>query len=138
MVMILTRRQWMQSVIGVAATAALPRAAVAQSYPSRPVRIVIGLPPGGVNDIVARLIAQWLSDHLDQPFVIENRPGASGNIAGAAVAKAAPDGYTLMLIGSQNPVNADLYQHRTDFDLVCDIAPVAGVTRQPNVMVVNP
>jgi tripartite-type tricarboxylate transporter receptor subunit TctC len=116
----------------------VPRGAIAQTYPSRPVRIIIGLPPGGVNDIVGRLIGQWLSEQLDQPFVIENRPGASGNIAAAAVVKSPPDGYTLMLVGSQNPVNAALYRGRLDFDLVHDIAPVAGVTRQPNVMVVNP
>jgi tripartite-type tricarboxylate transporter receptor subunit TctC len=126
----------MRWAAGAAALSVSP--ARAQAYPSRPVRIIIGLPPGGVNDIVGRLIAQWLSDQLGQPFVIENRAGASGNIAGAGVAKAPPDGYTLMLIGSQNPVNAALYQQRTDFDLVHDIAPVAGLCRQPNVMVVNP
>jgi tripartite-type tricarboxylate transporter receptor subunit TctC len=127
----------MQLAASAAAFTVIPRAAFAQAYPSRPVRVVVGLPPGGVNDIVARLIAQWLSDELGQPFVIENRPGASGNIAGTAVAKAPPDGYTLMLVGSQNPVNAALYQ-RSDFDLVRDIVPVAGITRQPNVMVVHP
>lgn len=115
----------------------MPRAGRAQAWPSRPVKLVVGLPPGGVNDIVARLIAQWLSDSFNQSFVIENRPGASGNIAGTAVAKSPPDGYTLMLVGSNNPVNAALYQ-RTDFDLVRDIVPVAGLTRQPNVLVVNP
>jgi tripartite-type tricarboxylate transporter receptor subunit TctC len=127
----------MQFGVAAAILAVMPRAARAQAYPSRPVRIIIGLPPGGVNDIVGRLIGQWLAEQLDQPFVIENRPGASGNIAGTAVAKAPPDGYTLMLVGSQNPVNAALYQ-RTDFDLLRDIEPVAGLTRQPNVMVVNP
>src|SRR5262245_10599631 len=131
------RRRFVQLGAAAAILAVTPRAARAQAYPSRPVRIIVGLPPGGVNDIVGRLIGQWLSDQLDQPFVIENRPGASGNIAGTAVAKAAPDGYTLMLIGSQNPVNAALFQ-RTDFDLVRDIEPVASVTRQPNAMVVNP
>jgi tripartite-type tricarboxylate transporter receptor subunit TctC len=131
-----SRRRFVQLAAGAAALPMIAPMASAQIYPNRPVRIVVGLPPGGVNDIVARLIAQWLSDHLDQPFVIENRPGASGNIAGAAVAKAAPDGYTLMLVGSNNPVNAALYQ-RTDFDLVRDIVPVAGLSRQPNVLVVN-
>src|SRR5262249_4387106 len=130
----LTRRRLMQLAAGAAIVPVGPPAARAQVYPSRPVRIIIGLPPGGVNDSVGRLIGQWLPDRLDQPFVIENRPGASGNIAGSAVAKASPDGYTLMLIGSQNPVNAALFQQRTDFDLLHDIAPVAGVTRQPNVM----
>jgi tripartite-type tricarboxylate transporter receptor subunit TctC len=132
-----SRRQFVQLGIGVAALPFSARPVHTQAYPSRPVRIIVGLPPGGVNDIVGRLVAQWLSDELGQPFVIENRPGASGNIAGTAVAKSPPDGYTLMLVGSQNPVNAALYQ-RTDFDLVRDIAPVAGITRQPNVMVVNP
>ncbi len=131
------RRRFMQLGAAAAMLAVMPRPARAQAYPSRPVRIIVGLPPGGVNDIVGRLIGQWLSEQLDQPFVIENRPGASGNIAGTAVAKAPPDGYTLMLVGSQNPVNAALYQ-RTDFDLVRDIEPVASLTRQPNAMVVNP
>jgi len=133
-----SRRQFLHLAAGAATLPALSRPASAQAYPVRPVRIIVGLPPGGVNDIVARLIAEWLTEKLEQPFVIENRPGASGNIAAAAVAKAPPDGYTLMLVGSQNPVNAALYRGRLDFDLVHDIAPVAGVTRQPNVMVVNP
>jgi tripartite-type tricarboxylate transporter receptor subunit TctC len=132
-----SRRGFMQWAAGAAALPLTPRIAIAQTYPNRPVHLVVGLPPGGVNDIVARLVGQWLTDQLDQPFVIENRPGASGNIAGTAVAKSPPDGYTLMLVGSQNPVNAALYQ-RSDFDLMRDITPVAGLTRQPNVMVVNP
>jgi len=132
-----SRRRFVQFVAGATALP-LARPSRAQAYPSRPVRIVVGLPPGGVNDIVARLIGQWLTDRLDQPFVIENRPGASGNIAAAAVVKSPPDGYTLMLVGSQNPVNAALYRGKLDFDLVHDIVPVAGITRQPNVMVVNP
>ena len=131
-----SRRRFLHLAASAAALSSIARPAIAQAYPSRPVRLVVGLPPGGVNDIVARLIGQWLTDQLDQPFVIENRPGASGNIAGTAVAKSPPDGYTLMLVGSQNPVNAALYQ-RADFDLVRDIAPVAGITRQPNVMVVS-
>src|SRR6476660_6077790 len=133
-----SRRRFMQLAAGAAALSVMSRAARAQAYPVRPVRILVGLPPGGVNDIVARLIGEWLTEKLEQPFVIENRPGASGNIAAAAVAKSPPDGYTLMLVGSQNPVNAALYRGRLDFDLVHDIAPVAGITRQPNVMVVNP
>src|SRR6188472_919827 len=117
-----SRRQLLLLAAGAAAMPVVPRGAIAQTYPSRPVRIIIGLPPGGVNDIVGRLIGQWLSEQLDQPFVIENRPGASGNIAAAAVVKSPPDGYTLMLVGSQNPVNAALYRGRLDFDLVHDIA----------------
>ncbi len=100
-------------------------------------RIIVGLPPGGVNDILARLIGQWLSERLDQSFVIENRPGASGNLAAAQVVKSPPDGYTLMLVGSQNTVNAAFYD-KLDFNFSNDIAPIAGVTRQPNVLVVNP
>jgi tripartite-type tricarboxylate transporter receptor subunit TctC len=126
----------MHLVGGAAALPVTSRTVRAQAYPNRPVRLIVGLPPGGVNDIVARLIGQWLSEQLDQSFVIENRPGASGNIAAVAVVKSPPDGYTLMLVGSQNPVNAALYGTQY-FDLVQDIAPVAGICRQPNVMVAN-
>jgi tripartite-type tricarboxylate transporter receptor subunit TctC len=132
-----SRRQFMHLAGCAAALPVLPRLAQAQAYPNRPVRLVVGLPPGGVNDIVARLLAQWMTEHLDQSVVVENRPGASGNIAAVAVVKSPPDGYTLMLVGSQNPVNAALYGTQY-FDLVHDVAPVAGICRQPNVMVVNP
>jgi tripartite-type tricarboxylate transporter receptor subunit TctC len=123
--------------MGAAAFAAVPRPAIAQVYPNRPVRILVGLAPGGVNDILARLIGQSLSERLGQTFVIENRPGASGNIATEMVAKSPADGYTLLLLGSQNTVNAALLG-TLYVDLLRDIAPVASVTRQPNLMTVNP
>jgi tripartite-type tricarboxylate transporter receptor subunit TctC len=97
-----SRRQFMQLAGGAAALPVMLRTVHAQAYPNRPVRLIVGLPPGGVNDIVARLMAQWLSERLDQSFVVENRPGTSGNIAAVAVVKSPPDGYTLMLVGSQN------------------------------------
>lgn len=98
-----SRRQFMRLVGGATALPVMSLRVYAQAYPSRPVRLVVGLPPGGVNDIVARLMAQWLSERLDQSVVVENRAGASGNIAAVAVVKSPPDGYTLMLVGSQIP-----------------------------------
>jgi tripartite-type tricarboxylate transporter receptor subunit TctC len=109
----------------------------AQTYPSRPVRIIVGFPPGGAADITARLMGQWLSERLGQPVIVENRPGAGTNIATEAVAKAAPDGYTLLLISVANTVNATLYE-RLNFDFIRDIAPVAGLIRGPLVMELNP
>lgn len=109
----------------------------AQTYPSRPVRIVVGFAAGGVADIVARLIGAWLSERLGQPFIIENRPGAASNLAAEGVVKASPDGYTLLQITLSNAINATLYE-RLNFDLLRDIAPVAGTNRTPGVMVVNP
>ncbi len=135
--MTLPRRRFLRLAAGAAAAPVLARTAHAQTYPNRPVRLIVGLAPGGVNDLVARLIAQWLTEQLGQTFVVENRPGFGGNIATAAVAKSTPDGYTLLLLGSGNPVNAALYPPR-EFDLVRDIAPVAIITRQPNAVVVNP
>ena len=111
--------------------------ATAQTYPTRPVRLIIGYPPGGSADITARLLGQWLSERLGQPFVIESRPGASTNIATEAVARAPPDGYTLLLVAPANAINATLYE-RLNFNFIHDIAPVAGIIRFPNVMVVNP
>jgi tripartite-type tricarboxylate transporter receptor subunit TctC len=102
----------------------------AQSYPSQPVRIIVGFPPGGAADITARLMAQWLSDHLGQSFVVENRPGAGTNIATEAVTKSPADGYTLLLVSMANAVNATLYE-RLNFDFIRDIAPVAGLIRGP-------
>jgi tripartite-type tricarboxylate transporter receptor subunit TctC len=106
-------------------------------YPTRPVRIMVGATAGSSPDIVARLIGQWLSERLGQPFVIENRPGASNNVATQAVVDGAPDGYTLLLIATVNAINATLYD-KLNFDFIRDIAPVAGVMRTVNVMVVNP
>src|SRR5262245_28192155 len=115
----------------------MPRIARAQAYPSRPVRIIVGFAAGGAADITARLMGQWLSERLGQPFIVENRPGAATNIAAEAVVKSAPDGYTLLLFGSSSTINATLY-HKLPFNLVLDIAPVAGTNRVPFVMEVNP
>jgi tripartite-type tricarboxylate transporter receptor subunit TctC len=106
-------------------------------YPTRPVRIIVGFAAGGGNDIVARLIGQWLSEHLGQPFVVENRPGAGSNIATQAVVNAAPDGYTLLLVGATNAINVSYYQ-KLNFNFIQDIAPVAGITQQPQIMLAVP
>ncbi len=122
---------------GAALLPALPPVARADTYPSRPVRIIAGFAAGGGVDITARLIGQWLSERLRQPFVTENRTGADGNIATEAVVNAAPDGYTLLLATLPNAVNASLYPH-LKFDFLRDIAPVAGVIRVPMVVLVHP
>jgi tripartite-type tricarboxylate transporter receptor subunit TctC len=131
------RRQFLHLAAGAAALPAVSRVARAQAYPTRPVRIVVGLAPGGTNDIVARLMGQWLSERLGQPFVIDNRPGAASNIATEAVARAAADGYTLLLSSVNNAISATLYE-RLNFNFIRDITAVAGILRTPNVMVVNP
>ena len=105
----LPRRKFLRLAGGAAALPAVSRFAWAQAYPSRPVRIIVGFAAGGGNDIVARLIGQWLSEHLGQPFVVENRPGAGSNIATQAVVNAAPDGYTLLLVGATNAINVSYY-----------------------------
>jgi tripartite-type tricarboxylate transporter receptor subunit TctC len=110
--------------------------ATAQDYPSRPVRIVVGFSPGGPGDITARLEGQWLADRLGKPFVVENKPGAAGNIGTETVVRAAPDGYTLFLVNTANAINASLYE-KLNFDFVRDIAPIAGIIRAPNVLEVN-
>jgi tripartite-type tricarboxylate transporter receptor subunit TctC len=133
----LPRRKFLHLAAGAAALPAISRIARAQAYPARPVRWIVGFPAGGLNDIVARLSGQYLSERLGQPFVIDNRPGAGGNIATGLVANAAPDGYTLLLIGSSNTVNPTLYDNLT-FDFIRDIAPVAGIVRAPLVMEVGP
>jgi tripartite-type tricarboxylate transporter receptor subunit TctC len=114
----------------------MPRLAGAQTYPSRPIRIVVGFAAGGNFDIVARLIGQWLSEQLHQPVIVENRPGASSNLATEAVIRAPADGYTLLLGGAVNAVNATLYE-KLGFNFISDLAPVAGIVRFPNVMTVN-
>jgi tripartite-type tricarboxylate transporter receptor subunit TctC len=133
----LPRRNFLHLAAGAAALPAVSRFVWAQVYPSRPVRIIVGFAPAGSTDIMARLIGQWLSERLGQPFIIENRPGAGTNIATEAVVRAPADGYTLLMVGSANAVNATLYD-RLNFDFIRDIAPVAGIMRVPSVMVVNP
>ena len=133
----LTRRQLLHLALGSTALAATPGMAWAQSYPTRPVRILVGFAPGGNFDIVARLIGQWLSEELHQPVIVENRPGASSNLATEAVVRAPADGYTLLLGGAVNAVNATLYE-KLGFNFIGDLSPVAGVVRFPNVMTVTP
>jgi tripartite-type tricarboxylate transporter receptor subunit TctC len=133
----ISRRHFLSLIAGAGALPAFSRIARGQSYPSRPVRIIVGFPPGGAADITARLIGQWLSGRLGQPIVIENRPGAGTNIGTEAVAKAPADGYTLLLVSVANTVNATLYEW-LNFDFIRDIAPVAGLIRGPLVMVLNP
>jgi tripartite-type tricarboxylate transporter receptor subunit TctC len=133
----LSRRQLLQLAVGAAGLPAMSRSARAQTYPTRPVRVIVGFAAGGTQDIVARLIFQWLSDRLGQQFVIENRPGAGGNIAAAAVVRAPADGYTILLVGLSNAVNATLYDN-LGYNFIRDIAPVAGIMRLPNLMAVNP
>jgi tripartite-type tricarboxylate transporter receptor subunit TctC len=131
------RRQFLRLAAGAAALPALPRIARAQAYPSRPVRIIVGYAPGGGTDITARLMGQWLSERLGQPFVIENRLGAGSNIAAEAVVRAPPDGYTLLMVTAAPAINATLYD-KLNFNFIRDIAPVAGIMRVPNIMEVNP
>ena len=134
--MISSRRQFLQLAAGAVALPAVSRGAWAQAYPSRPVRIIVGLAAGGATDIVARLIGQWLSDRLGQQFVVENRPGANGNIATEAVANANADGHTLLAISPAAATNGALYD-KLNFDFQRDIAPVAGILRVANVMAVS-
>jgi tripartite-type tricarboxylate transporter receptor subunit TctC len=122
------RRRFLHLATGAVALPAVSRVARAQAYPTRPVRIVVGFAPGGLADIAARLMGQWLSEQLSQPFVIENRQGAGSNIAAEAVVRAPPDGYTLLLVGAPAAINATLYE-KLNFNLIRDIAPVAGIVR---------
>src|SRR6516164_8484939 len=133
----LPRRKFLHLAAGAAALPAVSGFAWAQAYPSRPVRWIVGFAPGGGNDIVARLMGQWLSERTGQQFIIENRPGGGTNIATEAVVKALPDGYTLLLASSSNASNAALYDNLS-FNFIRDIAPVAGIARTSLVMVVNP
>jgi tripartite-type tricarboxylate transporter receptor subunit TctC len=133
----LPRRQFLHLAVGAAVLSTVSRITWAQAYPSRPVSLVAGFAPGGGVDITARLVGQWLSERLGQQFVIENRPGASSNIATEVVVRAPADGYTLLLIGSFNTINATLYD-KLNYNFIRDIAPVASVMRYPYVMVVNP
>ena len=131
------RRQFLRLAAGAAALPALSRVAWAQAYPSRPVRVIVSFAAGGPNDILARLIGQWLSERLGQQFVIENRTGAGGNIGAEAVVRAPPDGHTLMLVDATPTISATLYD-KLSFNFVRDIAPVAGVARQPQMMLIHP
>ena len=133
----LPRREFLYLASGAAALPAVSRIALAQAYPARPVRVVAPFAAGGPADILARLIGQWLSERLGQPFVIENRPGAGGNVGTEVVVRASPDGYMLLLIGSFNTINATLYD-KLNFNFIRDIAPVAAIIRQPLVMAVHP
>jgi tripartite-type tricarboxylate transporter receptor subunit TctC len=133
----LPRRNFLYLAAGAAALPDASRIARAQAYPSRPVRLVLTTTPGGPADIVARLMGQWLSERLGQPFVIENRPGAGSNIGTEAVVRAPADGYTLLLVAAGNASNATLYD-KLNFNFIRDIAPVASLIRGPFVMVVNP
>jgi tripartite-type tricarboxylate transporter receptor subunit TctC len=133
----LSRHQFLYLAAGTAALPAVSRIARAQTYPSRPVRIIVGFAAGSAFDILARLIGQRLSERLGQPFIIENRPGAGGNIGTEAVVRARPDGYTFLIAGSPDAINATLYD-KLNFNFIRDIAPVAGIARAPNVMVVHP
>ena len=133
----LPRRQFLHLAAGAAALPALARFAWAQTYPSRPVRLIVPIAPAGATDILARLMGQWLSERLGQPFVIENRPGAGTNIGTEVVVRAPADGYTLLLVSSDSAINATLYE-KLSFNFIRDIAPVAGIVRLPFLMLVNP
>ena len=134
---LLHRRHLLHLAAGAAALPAVSRVARAQVYPSRPVRIVVGFPAGGSFDVVARLFGQWLSERLGQPFIVENRSGAGGNIGTEVVVNAQPDGYTLLLVNDTHAVNATLYE-KLNFNFIRDIAPIASIASVPNVMQVNP
>jgi tripartite-type tricarboxylate transporter receptor subunit TctC len=131
------RRELLRYAGAMAVGGALPGSAFALDYPTRAARLVVPFPPGGGADITARLVAQWLSDHLGQPFVIENKPGAGSNLGTETVVTAAPDGYTLLLINAGNAINATLYQH-LNFDFIRDIEPICSVVEAPHVMFVTP
>lgn len=132
-----SRRRFLHLATGAAALPAMPRIAWTQTYPTRPGRIIVPLPAGGATGIFANLMGQWLSERLGQPFTIENRPGNDGNIGTEAVVKAAPDGYTLLMVSPPAVINTTLFQ-KLNYDFIRDIAPVATIVRQPLVMLVNP
>ena len=131
------RRQFLQLATAFAATPAVTHRAWAQDYPTRPVRMIVPFAPGGAADITGRLIGQWLSDRLGQPFIIENRPGGGTNIGTEAVATASPDGYTLLVANAGNAINATLYR-KLNFNFIRDLVPVAGLVRAPHVLFVAP
>ena len=133
----LPRRRFLNLSASAAALQLLPCIARAETYPARPVRIIVGFPVGGPSDTLARLIAKWLSDRLGQQFIVENRPGFDGNGAYEAVVKSPPDGYSLLMISTPHAINATLYKNR-NFNIVRDITPVAGIMRAPSIMAVAP
>jgi tripartite-type tricarboxylate transporter receptor subunit TctC len=133
----LLRREFCRLAVGAAALLVISRVARAQTYPTRPVRMIVGFTPGSPPDTVARLMGQWLSERLGQQFLVENRPGAGGNIGTEVVVRAPADGYTLLLVGPPNAINTTLYD-KLSFNFLRDIAPVAGITRERLVMVVHP
>jgi Tripartite tricarboxylate transporter family receptor len=132
----LPRRRFLHLAAGAAALPVVPRIAMAQAFPTRPVRIVVPFAAGGATDIIARLIGQWLSERLGQQFVIENRPGAGSNIGTEMVVNAPPDGYTLLQVGASSAINATLYE-KLSFNFLRDIAPVSGIISIPFIMAVN-
>src|SRR5262245_3693398 len=133
----LARRRFLQLAAAATVAPAAPHIARAQSYPARPVRLIIGYTPGGSADLTARLLTQWLTERLGQTFVVESRPGGGTNIATEGVVRAAPDGYTLLLVAPANAINATLYE-KLNYDFIRDTMPIAGLIRFPNVMEVNP
>src|SRR5262245_31192245 len=133
----LPRRKFLHLAAGAGALAAVSRSAKAQAYPSRPVRLIIGIAPGSSPDILGRLLAQWLSERLGQPFIVENRPGGGGNIAIESVVNAPADGNTLLLVTIQSAVNATLYE-KLNYNFGRDITPVAGISRQTLALEVTP
>jgi tripartite-type tricarboxylate transporter receptor subunit TctC len=133
----LSRHRFLRLVAGAAALPAVSRIARAQAYPTRPVRVIVGFPAGGAFDIVARLMGQWLSERLGQPFVIENRPGAGGNVGTEVVVRAPADGYTLLLVGLSSAIKGPLYE-KLNFNFIRDITPVATIGGAPNIMAVHP
>lgn len=133
----LLRRKFLQIAAGAAALPAISRLAWAQSYPSRPVRIILGFPPGGPSDVLARIVGQWLSERLGQPFLVESRPGASGNIAAEAVIRSPADGHTLLLVVPGNATSDALFD-KLNFNFIRDTAPVAAISHGPLLMAINP
>ena len=133
----LPRRNFLHLAAGAAALSAVSRIAQAQTYPTRPVRVIVPFAPAGTTDIAARLMGQWLSEHLGQQFVIENRPGASTTIGTEVVVRASADGYTLLLATTASAINATLFE-KLSYNFLRDIVPIAGIFRVPNVMVVHP
>jgi tripartite-type tricarboxylate transporter receptor subunit TctC len=137
MIVMLRRRHFLHLAAGMAALPAISRVARAQTYPTRPVRIVVPFAPGGPNDILARLMGQWLSERLGQTFVVDNRPGAGGNIGTESVVQAPPDGYTLLQVGPSHAINATLFE-KLNFNFIRDIAPIATLVSQPQIMLTHP